>query len=571
MLRLTKLIAKPSFLAFGLTVVCFVATYLYYDFYYVEYETLFDSFYSGSLTEGMPFRSIYFLGHIGISHFYSMLYQYYPSVEWMSWILYSYLFISCWIGLYIVLNVLSDRMLCFQLLAALLVYLLVFADHNIHFIFTRVSYMVSGLALIGLVYFFRDPGSIRTRKWLFIFLNFWFVIGTLTRSESSVAACLQVACFAIFYLYDLKRFALLFIFPFIFLLTVLAYIGYDIRTSTEFYKQIEPDIEAQYTDRDNVVPLAMMKTRRDSAQWQAARDIIWSDPRVLSPSYLRSLVLPERPFYTDARQWRRVFGTLKEIGARFWFLGLTAFILSLGVLLLCPFPSRFSYIVWLGFAVSFWVLIALQTYTDKVNDRSFVPLISLFILCHIIIILPYFRGLSWRTISIGGPLLVFFAIHIHYLNTESAILRRDLGNYQSNLSAIKKVARGKILAINSSTCYYVFSCNKPFHRFDYSDFKKVYITDGYNMPFLPYYRRYLERECHCNMMEFPSFWTYLRSRKEEVVILSIPRRLRILQEYMNAVHGCDISFHAVPTAGLLRLEESDFRSILNDLYIYKIN
>ena len=63
-------------LALMVTVGCFLFTYLYYDFFYVEYEALFDSFYSGKLTGGLPFRSVYFLGNIGTSHLYSLLNQF---------------------------------------------------------------------------------------------------------------------------------------------------------------------------------------------------------------------------------------------------------------------------------------------------------------------------------------------------------------------------------------------------------------------------------------------------------------------------------------------------------------
>jgi hypothetical protein len=97
---------------------------------------LFDSFYSGKLTEGMPFRSIYFLGNIGTSHLYSLLYQLNPNVEWISWILYSYLFVSCFIGLYIVISCSSAAYsFWIKIAAQVVVYLLVFADHNMHFIY----------------------------------------------------------------------------------------------------------------------------------------------------------------------------------------------------------------------------------------------------------------------------------------------------------------------------------------------------------------------------------------------------------------------------------------------------
>jgi len=554
------------------TVGCFLFTYLYYDFFYVEYEALFDSFYSGKLTGGLPFRSVYFLGNIGTSHLYSLLYQFYPQIEWISWILYSYLFVSCVIGLYLMLEIVPDTLSLIMKVGILVaVYLLVFADHNIHFIFTRVSYMATGISLIGLVYFFRYQGSIAARPGLFIFLNFWFIVGTLTRSESATAAFMQIAFFGLFYMQNVKRFAMVFLFPFLFLLSLLSAIAFDIKSTKEFYKQIEPDIEAQYTDRQNTLPLSAMTTYRDTVMWQTAKDIMWADPKILSPSYLRSLIMPEKLIYTDLRQWHRVYGSLSDIAARFWYLCLLSMLMSIAILIKYRFPSVLSFLFWLAFAASFWILSAVQTYTDKVNDRSFSPLISLFIFCHLVFLLPYLTGaVSRRMYPILAAMLVLFGIHLYHQKAEANQLQSDLLDYQKNLSTITKVAANKILVVNSSSCDYLFSSNKPFRPFDFSRFKKIYITDGYNIPFLPYYRRYLERECHCDMYEFPSFWDYLRTRQDEIVVVSTTHRMNILREYLKVIHGYDLPVSESKNARLLQLEESDYRGLFANLKVYAL-
>lgn len=559
-------------LAIIVTAGCFLFTYLYYDFYYVEYEALFDSFYSGRLTEGLPFRSVYFLGNIGTSHIYSLLYQFYPKVEWISWILYFYLFVSCLIGLYLILEILPESLSLFlKVVILVVVYFLVFADHNIHFIFTRVSYMATGLSLIGLVYFFHTPGSIRDRLWLFLFFNVWFVIGTLTRSESATAALLQVAFFALFYIQSIKRIVVLFLFPIIFLLSLLSAIAWDINTTRDFYKQIEPDIEAQYTDRDNTVPLSAMRTERDSVMWSAAKDIMWADPRVMSPSYLRSLILPEKFLFTDARQWRRALRVVSDISRRFWYVCILVVLMDIGLLIRYRFSSAIRFLLWLAFISSFWLLSGMQTYTDKINDRSFSPLISLFLLCHIILLLPYLTENVWRRMyPVLAGIILLFGIHLFHLKAEANQLQRDLGDYQKNLAIITKVAAHKILVVNSSSCDYLFSSNRPFHPFDFSSFRKIYITDGYNIPFLPYYRRYLEGDCHCNMYDFPSFWEYLRTRHNDVVIISTTPRMTVLKQYMMVIHGYDLPTSESKSTELLQLQESDHRGIFANLKIYDL-
>lgn len=560
------------FLTFLITASCFLFTYFYYDFYYVEYEALFDSFYSGKLTEGLPFRSIYFLGNIGTSHLYSLLYEMNPNVEWISWILYSYLLVSCFIGLHLIISILPESVpLWMKIVAQAAIYFLVFADHNIHFIFTRVSYMATGLSLIALIYYFRLPGSVKERPWLFVFFNFWFIVGVLTRSESATAAFLQIGFFGIFYIQKIRRFIALFTFPALFLFSVLFAIAYDLKTSTEFYKQIEPEIEVQLGERENAVSLSSMKTYRDSVMYMAATDIMWSDPKKMTPNYLRSLIRSEKFIYTDSRHWERVYGNVTEIALKFWHLGLICMLLGISLLIQYRLTSGFSYVLWLAFTLSFWFLTAIQTYTVKVNDRSFLPLISLFILCHIVMLLPYLKsGLSKWLYPFLAAFIVLFGVHLNYLRTESNQLKQDLISYQKDADAITRLAAGKILVLNSSSCDYLLSSNKPFHPFDFSKFKKIYITDGFNIPFLPYYRRYLEKECQCDMMDFPSFWDYLRTLNEEVVVVSASQRMDILVEYLRVIHNYELPVTENASGELHQLQKSDSRGIFANLKAYNL-
>lgn len=556
--------------ALAVTAICFLFTYLYYGFYYVEYEGMFDSFYSGRLTEGMPFRSIYYLGNIGLSYIYSALYEQIPGVEWVSWILYSYLFFSCSVAIYILLDILVKRIsLGFSCIIAGLVYMLVFADHNIHFLYTRVSYMVVGVSLIGIAYFFREEASIRKQPILFLLLQVWCMIGILTRVESAMAALLQVLCFAIFYIADLRQAVRCFLMPFLFLGGVLGFIAYDLKTTKEFYKQVEPEIEAQFTDRENAVPLASMRTHEDSVKWAAVREIMWPDPKVLTPSYMRSLILPEQKLYTDMRQWRRSISSVYEMVSRYWYLCLIPMLLALGPLMGGVRWSVTGLLRWALFAGSFWVLILIQTYTDKVNDRSFLPLISIFILCYIVAILPSVMR-RMRMAVIVTPVLVLCMIHLSRLAAEAQNLETDLKKYQTTVKAIKQAANGKILAINSASCDYLFLSNRPFHPFDFSAFRKVYITDGFNIPFLPYYRRYLERDCHCDMAAFPSFWRYLEQHHDEVVIVSTASRMKVLTDYLTGIYQFDLPVSEIVSTGLPEVEKSDYRGAFTKLRVYRL-
>src|SRR5688572_5490210 len=170
-------------IAFLVTTFCFIFTYLFFGFYFVEYEGLNISFLSGKLTPGLPFRSLYFSGNMGISYFYSFLYESYPDIEWISWIEYFFLFVTCAISLYIAIISFPLRIPVYAKVAlVVMIYFLVFADHHVNLLYTRVAYFVCGVSLIALIIFFKEPGIFKQRKWRGIILYLFFAVGTLIRN-----------------------------------------------------------------------------------------------------------------------------------------------------------------------------------------------------------------------------------------------------------------------------------------------------------------------------------------------------------------------------------------------------
>lgn len=370
--------------ALGVTVFCYVFTYLFFGFYRVEYEGLNTAFFSGALTPGQAFKSLYFSGNLGVSYFYSFLYVHFPGVEWMSWFGYAYLFISCLLGLYLTARALPPQVPVWARVGVLLaVYLLVFADHTVQLLYTRVTYMVCGTTLLALLYGYRTRGHIRTRPLGFVLLNLFFAMAAFTRIEAAVAVFMLLLCFALCNVKSLGQALRIMAFPALVVVTVSAFLAIDIRLAgdREFYKQVEPDIEEQFIARENRVPLSAMQTRRDSVIYLAALDMMWSDPQVISPARLRSFILPEKLMFTDARQWQRVFTTVGDMYMRFWYLvGMAVFLGAVFLALRLGRVRGWQRVLGIGFVLSFWVLMLLQTYTDKINERSFMPLLSLYIL-----------------------------------------------------------------------------------------------------------------------------------------------------------------------------------------------
>jgi hypothetical protein len=552
---------------------CFVVTYFVFGFYYVEYEGLNTGFLSSKLTPKFPMRALYFSGNMGISYFYSFFYEHLPNVEWLSWFYYSYLFLSCFIGLYLVAILLPTQTpVILKIILQVLVYYLVFADHHIHYIYTRVSYMTCGLSLIAIVVFFNSVSVIKLRWWLFMLLNLFFTIGALTRFEAATASLLLLVTFAGFYLQNIWQTVLLFLYPAFLIGAMTLLLSIDIKTATEkeFYKQVEPDIEEQFIARENRVPLSFMKTHRDTVMYKTAAEMMWSDPQIISAAYLRSLILPEKFMFTDGKQWNRVYRKFLEVITQYWYLILLTILLSVAVFIQHGFRKLFSHWLYLlTFLFSFWALITVQGYTDKVNERSFLPFLSLFIFCHVVLLV---RGLSIRFSVWLYPLLiscfVLFWFHIYCLKEESTILKTDWLKYQVNFEKIKQAATKKYLVLNSTSFDYLLLSNIPFHPFDFSAFKKIYITDGYIIPFLPYYKRYLEHDCKCDIYAFPSFWNYLKSIRQDVVIVSTPNRMEVLKEYLEEIHQFSLPIVEEKSVQLREQRKSDNRNNPDEMKMY---
>ena len=148
------------------------------------------------------------------------------------------------------------------------------------------------------------------------------------------------------------------------------------------------------------------------------------------------------------------------------------------------------------------------------------------------------------------------------------MLQTDLLKYQDNFKKIKKIAANRYLIVNSTSFDYLLLSNIPFHPFDFSAFKKVYITDGYVIPFLPYYKRYLESECKCNIYAFPSFWKYVRTIRKEAVFVSDPNRVKVVKDYLKEMYGYSLALKE-DSVHLIKLRKSDYRDYPDGLKIFQ--
>jgi hypothetical protein len=164
-------------------------------------------------------------------------------------------------------------------------------------------------------------------------------------------------------------------------------------------------------------------------------------------------------------------------------------------------------------------------------------------------------------------IVILLGIQSYHLVVESKNLENDLAKYQTNYKELKKIALNKYIVLNSSSIDYICLSNIPFHPFDFSAFKRIYITEGSIIPFIPYYRLYLEKECKCDMYAYPSFYDYLRTINKDVIMVSTPFRMETIRNYLRETYHYKLPIEEIKTSFVI-VQKSEDREDFDDLRVY---
>lgn len=551
----------------GLAFVLLVATYFTCGFYYEEIEGFFDAMYTGKLSPGYPFPSWYYMGHIGISYFYSFLYQHVPGVEWMSWILYIYMWVSCSLLLFLVHFLLKNKYSNWLIVAIqVLVYVLLFADNVVHFQWTRIGAFMSAASLLCFVFLFPTKESIAKHRGVFVLLNVFFVIATLTRLECAMAVTFFIGAFALYYQHNFFQTLRLFIFPVLVVLGVLGGIMLDINRTDSFYKKVEPDIETQITVRSNVVPLSHMQTRRDSLRYTAGVNMLWGDPDIITVDFLRSLLTHDQQFFANPKQWQRTRGTLVELYETHKALVVYNALLIAITFVFVFLSGKPRALLYLLYCASFVVLVVMQIYFVKINERSFFPLLAIFSYINLVVALTF--GGRAVMILIGLVTLPVLISRVTETRQNVQMMKAEWETHDKNMQILRAIAKDQIIVLNTSTIRFFTVFNKPFYPFDYSSFNKVYINEAQVLTTIPAYANYLQNDCQCDVRNFSNFFRYLQQvNNKQVYFLSSTTRMELITRYLKGIHNFELNIEEVKEPELVKIYDHERSGIL-DLKLY---
>lgn len=544
---------KKLLLIFVATGIVFFLCLSFYGSFYEEYQGLFNSFLSQAFSPGTLFNSWYYQGYIGISFLYARLYQQFPGVEWVSWLSFLYMFAAaCGFG-YCIIKALGKQAGNKILTATLLLFLFILlADNILHFQNARVAYLLCGSALLLSIIHFREPSAIRENRIGFIAVNALYLLGCLSRSEPGLGMLFLFVPFSMLWHQSLRKAILPVFVPLLISSALFLFILADLKLSDEFHKQVEPDVEMQLTVRNNIVPLGNMKTAVDSMKYEAAKNMLWGDPRVLDEKFLRSLIADAPYLSVSMKQINRTLQYCFEYVQEYAHLIFFSFLfLFLAFLNLYKNKSALQSVFPLCYFLVFLLAIFVQSYYVKMRDWSFSPYAALFLTS---CALYYFKTVGYHKFYKAGffLLLLTSVFHVQFVHANSAS-RKQIFAYNSALYAsVKEIAGNETLLLNPSSYQSFLSANRPFEVFDYSDFSKLFFYESQIASVLPGYREYLMKECSCDVFDFSQFYNYLldETYPHKVFALSTHRRMDLIQRYLQGIHSFRLEYHEVPDAQL---------------------
>lgn len=526
---------------FGLSLALIVLSILFFPPFYEDYEALFNSFLSGAYTYDMPFRSWYFMGHMGISNLYSFLYSWIGGVEWMSVFLYSYIWVSCALIFKVLYNTIRKKLgqkWQFYLIL-ILVYIILFLPNVLILNYTRVGYLLSGSLMVWFIISFSSFEDIRKKTGLYFAILIGLFFSSLLRLEPTIASVAVIGSISLLFTKNFFESVKVLIAPITIVTIIFIGILINIETSDQFYKQVEPDLELQIALRGNIIGIEQMTNNKDSLKYQAATQMMWGDPEELDVEFLHAIVKKETGLFNKFQFDRSMYTLiplLKRLGyIIFLFLSLIMFIFFRMT------SSRKYYIILIIAWFSFFVFF--QVYFAKIGDRTLLPLLGMTSIPLLILGVRQSR----KSLYIIVLLLITSVGQLAYT---ASVYKTHHAAYKLNKdvrSGLNELAKDDILLLNATSFGNYTLADRPFELFDNSPFHRTYVNEAQVISNIRDYKAFLEKECSCNVNRFVSFYQYLLSEGQEkrVYLLSSEKRFELTRKYLKGIYNFDLNYRVV--------------------------
>lgn len=571
---------KPNNLKYTLLVFIIAYTFVlfyFFGFYYEFYESLFTALLSGSLTPEVQYNNLFYFGHVGLSHIYSWFYTIAPKISWLNYFSYLYLITATFLIIKPFFNFSKLGWFIYSLAAFIL---WISAEHFILLNLTRVSMLLTFGSLFALI--FSPELDKKTNYFKSIFLLLISTLGILTRVESGILIIVIIILFlTIYYPPEIsnkkKRTLLKLLYPILLIVFCTAWFKIDIKTSDEFYKQIEPNLEYELMVRNNILEISSMKNARDSVRYMAVYDGMWGDAKTNDLYFLKSLIKHEDFKLWDPYTLHIAYVSIVRSINNCLSISITLLILFLfSIGLLIADKKYKSALRLLLFNISFWILLFIISYKAKMVERGLSPMLFSVSILHIYILLKHTSLLKRKVTKAIFVFILFFIAFYHYnfLSSTSDKYSREYNLFNKRLDFLEKNLKDKSLMLNKESVDILMKSQRPFKSFDFSSFKSILIYDMLAFNTIEPYKSYLALKCNCNPLDYKSFFSnIIHSNEIDPLFVISESSKNFLKEYLITVHKQNTSwtrFNYSDNALNFNWEKINF-SNQNNLYIYEVS
>ena len=415
----------------------------------------------------------------------------------------------------------------------------------IEYSFTGMGILMSFISLVAIHHVWSGVTSDRRRWLLSAILSIGFIAGFCLRIESGLGGSLMGVLFILMRERSLIRLLKMSVFPLLFSSAFFLRF-YMVLGDHYYFKTVDP-IVFYVTDSHNSPPLAGRDSNEavkiklikasfliDSAQFNYD---IYSRLAQQKWQYEKAHTL--KPLEACRQIYQVASPTIKTN------LPLTFIYLLIGaiVLLSTVFSAqRKGFYIALTFNSTFILIIAVLSYSMKMEKWHYVPLIQTALLCNLLYLSHTFDLRRYRQgIVIRLALVVIAAV----LVTGYIV---DIRANHKNIEEKKQIASGIFAGSDDKVIFLDVNTREVLDDFVYSRYTRrtnIYFYDMCQFDYLTETENRLNHLCGCNAHSAKDFFEYLKKNSANIDYYSTPPRVSLLSEFMDRIYGIKVVFRAV--------------------------
>lgn len=530
---------RPKTIAFGLTLLLFVVSYLTIGWWTDSYQNIYDSIVSGELTEYMlPAADPYPEYLTGASELFTRLGRLWP-IHWVAFVLNALLFVAFYVIYLQILRHTRELPLLNRVLL-LIFFTALFVESVVLYHMVRITMFLGVASMTHILFGERkdEKSWFPKGNWPYLLL---FIVALWVRSSVHLFVMAFVTVVMLIHGRSLKPLAIYYaIFGLFFANYVHVVFLADYSKDLNALFLYNHEFKLHHTGA--FVPNLRLEDGLDSLKYKAIKADIVADEQHLGPEFYERIGAFSNFSRTGLEQlqyaWWIFYRAMKE---NIYFLYADLFLI-LSYLFLGGGALRHYRVKTTGLFVVFYAMVLGISFI-KMENRFLVPFQVLFLMVIVFMHRPklfYAPRFAWVAVLF---LCAYLPVTAYYTQQKVLFAKQQYTDYTQSFAWLGKHYPGHTLVMNTvfitmNRPHQTFTQGNPFHDF--------FLYNYYAFQLSKTYRPYLESKCKCDVGDMHSFYDYLAQGDRPALLLDNPQRIRVLEEYLERVWHKPHHFERVP-------------------------